>query len=131
MAQHVHQIFEETIGQPPDDVSVRNSNQNAGVASVGPMGHRIFDAAGFLEHVGQGKPEGGLHFLRSKLEFLFFDQKEGMRRNDERCARTRVPFDVIEPAKILGIPQLDPYLFEGFAGRREGRRQFLAHAHRL
>jgi hypothetical protein len=122
MTQDIQQVLEKAIGQPPNDMTVRDPNQNSRVSSLWPVGHLILDASRFLEHVGQRKPEGVLHLLRSKLELLTFDQKEGVSGDDERRARSGVADDVVQTAKVLGARQFDPDLLEGFTSRRAARR---------
>ncbi len=122
MTQDIQQVFEKAIGQPPNDMTVRDPDQNSRVSSLGPVSHLILDTSRFLEHVGQRKPEGVLHLLRSKLELLTFDQKEGVGSDNERWARSGVPDDIVQTAKVLGIRQFDPDLLEGFTSRRAARR---------
>jgi hypothetical protein len=126
MTQNIHQVFDESIGQTPDDMSVRNPNENTGVSSLRPVGSGVFDASSLLEHVGQWKPESVLDFLRSKLEFLSFGQIEGMGRNDEGWARPRVAHDIIEPAEVFRVLQLDANLLEGFSLRSAAGRSVYA-----
>lgn len=121
MTQDIQQVFEEAIGQTPDDVSAGDPNENARVGSLGPLRDHVLDASGLLEHFGQRKPEGVPNFPRIKFDFLFLGQKKGVGRDDEGWARVRVSHDVVELAKVLGLRQLDPDLFEGFTPRRAER----------
>ena len=122
MTQDIQQIFQKAIGQTPDDMSVRDPNENARISSLGPVRNRVLDASGFLEHVGQRKPESVLNFFRSKFDLLVLGQEEGVSRDDERWARAGVADDIVELAKVLGVRQLDPDLLEGFTLRGAARR---------
>lgn len=118
MTENIQQVFKEAISQTPDDMSVWDPNENTRVSSLGTMADRILDAPGLIEHVGQWKPERVLNFLRSELEFLSFGQKEGVGRDNEGWSCARVANDVIEPTKVLRMPQFDADLLEGFPLRR-------------
>lgn len=114
MTQDIQQVFDESIGQTPDHMSVRNPDENARVASLGTVADRVLDAPGLLEHVGQWEPESILNFPGSELELLSFRQKERVGSDNEGWTRARVANDVIELAKVLRIFQFDANLLEGF-----------------
>jgi len=114
MTQNIQQVFDESIGQTPDHMSIRNPDENARVASLGTVADRVLDAPDLFEHVGQWEPESILNFSGSELEFLSFRQKESVGSDNEGWTRARVANDVIELAKVLRIFQFDANLLEGF-----------------
>ncbi len=113
MTQHPKQVLEESIRHAPDDVSIGNSNENAGKTHFGTLGNLVVNGTRLLEHIGQWKPEGRLDLLHIDVEALCLDEIISVSGDDERWPRTRVADDVIELSEILGVREVDPDLLEG------------------
>lgn len=122
MTQQLHEVFEESIGQTPHDMPIGNTDQDARIASLGPIGNRVLDAPGRFEHVRERKPERVLNFIRREFDLLALVQEKHVGRDDERRTRSRVSDDVVETTEILRMREFDSHLLKGFASRSRARR---------